>query len=101
MTHENKRKNVRKKQRHSHKLNNQVQVQHHYSSTCGGKKSTATSLENAKARGLTPCKKCAQQFIFLLNCNIDFMKMKQKRLTNNVNGVIIILQKQQKNLMIF
>ena len=60
MTHENKRKNVRKKQRHSHKLNNQVQVQHHYNSTCGGKKSTATSLENAKARGLTPCKKCAQ-----------------------------------------
>lgn len=33
---------------------------YHYSSTCGGKNSTATTIDNARARGLTPCKKCAQ-----------------------------------------
>ena len=33
---------------------------YHYISTCGGKNSTASTLNNAKARGLTPCKKCAQ-----------------------------------------
>lgn len=33
---------------------------YHYSSTCGGKNSTATTLDNAKARGLTPCQKCAK-----------------------------------------
>lgn len=33
---------------------------YHYRSTCGGKNSTSTTLNNAKARGLTPCKKCAQ-----------------------------------------
>lgn len=33
---------------------------YHYRSTCGGKNSTSTTLNNAIARGLTPCKKCAQ-----------------------------------------
>ena len=33
---------------------------YHLSSTCGGKNSTATTLDNAKSMGLTPCKKCAQ-----------------------------------------
>ena len=33
---------------------------YHLISTCGGKNSTASTLNKAKARGLTPCKKCAQ-----------------------------------------
>ena len=33
---------------------------YHYISTCGGKNSTASTLNKAKARGLTPCQKCAQ-----------------------------------------
>ena len=33
---------------------------YHYSSTCGGKNSTPTTLSKAKSYGLTPCKKCAQ-----------------------------------------
>ena len=33
---------------------------YHFSSTCGGKNSSATTLSQALARGLTPCKKCAQ-----------------------------------------
>ena len=33
---------------------------YHYSPTCGGKNSTKATLDEAKARGLTPCKKCAQ-----------------------------------------
>lgn len=33
---------------------------YHYSSTCGGKNSTASTISNATARGLTPCQKCAQ-----------------------------------------
>ncbi len=32
---------------------------YHYSSTCGGKNSSPSTLEKAKAMGLTPCKKCA------------------------------------------
>lgn len=31
---------------------------YHYSATCGGKNSTETTLEQAIAGGLTPCKKC-------------------------------------------
>ena len=33
---------------------------YHYLSTCGGKNSTATTLSQAIAMGLTPCQKCAQ-----------------------------------------
>lgn len=33
---------------------------YHYSPTCGGKNSTASTLSAAQARGLTPCKKCAR-----------------------------------------
>lgn len=33
---------------------------YHYISTCGGKNSTASTLNKAKARGLTPCQKCAK-----------------------------------------
>ncbi len=33
---------------------------YHYISTCGGKNSTATTLSQAIASGLTPCQKCAQ-----------------------------------------
>ncbi len=33
---------------------------YHFSSTCGGKNSSASTLSQALARGLTPCKKCAQ-----------------------------------------
>lgn len=33
---------------------------YHYISTCGGKNSTATTLNKAIARGLTPCQKCAK-----------------------------------------
>lgn len=33
---------------------------YHYISTCGGKNSTATTLKDAIAMGLTPCQKCAQ-----------------------------------------
>ena len=33
---------------------------YHYSPTCGGKNSTASTLSVAQARGLTPCKKCAR-----------------------------------------
>ncbi|MBS7223980.1 MAG: hypothetical protein KH050_01375 [Clostridiaceae bacterium] len=33
---------------------------YHYSASCGGKNATATTLENAKSRGLTPCSKCAK-----------------------------------------
>lgn len=33
---------------------------YHYISTCGGKNSTATTLSQAIAMGLTPCQKCAQ-----------------------------------------
>lgn len=33
---------------------------YHYISTCGGKNSTASTLNKAKARGLTPCQKCAR-----------------------------------------
>lgn len=33
---------------------------YHYLESCGGKNSTATSLEQAKAQGKEPCKKCAQ-----------------------------------------
>ena len=33
---------------------------YHYISTRGGKNSTATTLNNAIARGLTPCQKCAK-----------------------------------------
>lgn len=31
---------------------------YHYSKECAGKNGTATTLQNAKARGLTPCAKC-------------------------------------------
>ena len=31
---------------------------YHYSKECAGKNGTATTLQNAKARGLTPCSKC-------------------------------------------
>ncbi len=33
---------------------------YHLIATCGGKNSTAATLEQALRRGLTPCKKCAQ-----------------------------------------
>lgn len=33
---------------------------YHYSPTCDGKNSTASTLSAAQARGLTPCKKCAR-----------------------------------------
>lgn len=33
---------------------------YHYSPTCGGKNSTASTLSAAQARGLAPCKKCAR-----------------------------------------
>lgn len=33
---------------------------YHYSPSCGGKNSSATTLSNAKSRGLTPCQKCAK-----------------------------------------
>ena len=33
---------------------------YHYISTCGGKNSTASTLNKAKARGLTPCQNCAK-----------------------------------------
>lgn len=33
---------------------------YHYISTCGGKNSTATTLNKAITRGLTPCQKCAK-----------------------------------------
>ncbi len=33
---------------------------YHYISTCGGKNSSATTLSQAIASGLTPCQKCAQ-----------------------------------------
>lgn len=32
---------------------------YHFSSTCGGKNSSESTLSNAKSLGLTPCKKCA------------------------------------------
>jgi len=33
---------------------------YHFDPDCGGKNSTATTLDKAKSIGLTPCKKCAQ-----------------------------------------
>lgn len=32
---------------------------YHYSASCAGKNATASTLEKAKSRGLTPCQKCA------------------------------------------
>lgn len=32
---------------------------YHYDADCAGKNASASTLEEAKARGLTPCKKCA------------------------------------------
>lgn len=35
-------------------------TKYHFSATCGGKNGYEVTLEQAKASGLTPCKKCAQ-----------------------------------------
>lgn len=33
---------------------------YHFLTSCGGKNSKATTLSDAKSRGLTPCNKCAK-----------------------------------------